>query len=343
LLPEAFLNLDRQTQQEIYLSVSRETGLTGPILEKDVWVCWTLNVLFSMPGALPMAFKGGTSLSKVFNAISRFSEDVDVTIAYAALDNSIDPFDIHLSRKARDRFSAKLRTDVAQHVDKVVAPHFRSTLAEEFGLGSERIECDDSNPETLFVHYPSAFDESGDYLASRIKIEFGGRNAIVPNETHVVQAYAAEHTRGLIFPQAKVQVLAAERTFWEKATLIHVACGRPLREDSSRQSRHWYDLDRLAQSDIGLRALADRDLLMDVVKVKKVFFNSATANYDACLEGGLELIPTGDNLIELEGDYAQMRAANMILGDVPDFADVVNRLGRLADSINQPRADTPSL
>ncbi len=341
--PEAFLGLDRQTQQEIYLSVSEKTGLTGPILEKDVWMCWTLNVLFRMPGALPMAFKGGTSLSKVFNAISRFSEDIDVTIAYEALDDSIDPFDTSMSRNARDRYSAKLTSEVARHVGDVVAPHFRSTLAEEFAFDFERIERDDANPENLFIHYPSAFDEAGDYLASRVKVEFGGRNAIVPNETHVVAAYAAEHTQGLIFPRAKVQVLAAERTFWEKATLIHVACGRPLREDSSRQSRHWYDLDRLAQSDIGKRALANRDLLVDVVKVKKVFFNSSTANYDACLAGGLALIPTGDSLTELKRDYFEMRAANMILGEAPDFDDIIDRLGRLANSINTPIEVTPAV
>jgi Nucleotidyl transferase AbiEii toxin, Type IV TA system len=335
LPPEAFLGLDRQTQREIYLSVSQKTGLTGPILEKDVWVCWTLNTLFSMPNALPMAFKGGTSLSKVYSAISKFSEDIDVTIAYKALDDSIDPFDTSTSRKARDRYSAKLKNEVARHVSDVVAPHFRSTLAEELAHDFELIELDDANPENLLIHYPSAFDETGDYLASRVKVEFGGRNAILPNETHLVQAYAAEHTTGLSFPQAAVQVLAAERTFWEKATLIHVACGRPLREDSSRQSRHWYDLDRLAQSDIGRRALANRDLLTDVVKVKKVFFNSSAANYDACLSGRLLLIPTGDSLTELKRDYSAMQAANMLLGAVPDFEDIINRLGQLADSINK--------
>lgn len=103
--PEAFLGLDRQTQREIYLSVSEKTGLTGPILEKDVWVCWTLNTLFSMPDALPMAFKGGTSLSKIYNAISRFSEDIDVTIAYEALDDSIDPFNGPSGRRPHSSMS----------------------------------------------------------------------------------------------------------------------------------------------------------------------------------------------------------------------------------------------
>lgn len=332
--PEAFLSLDRQTQQEIYLSVSEKTGLTGPILEKDVWVCWTLNTLFSMPNALPMAFKGGTSLSKVYNAISRFSEDIDVTIAYKALDDSMDPFDTNTSRNARDRYSANLKREVARHVSEVVAPHFRSILAQEIMFDFERIELDTANPENLFIHYPSAFDETGDYLASRVKVEFGGRNEILPSETHLVHAYASEHTAGLVFPQAEVQVLAPERTFWEKATLIHVACGRPFRGDTSRQSRHWYDLDRLAQSDIGKRALANRDLLADVVRVKKVFFNSSTADYDACLTGVLRLVPAGDSLTELERDYSAMQAANMILGDVPEFKEIIERLGQLAETIN---------
>lgn len=335
LPPESFLALDRGTRQEIYLATSGVTGLTGPILEKDVWVCWTLRALFSMPGALPMAFKGGTSLSKVYNAISRFSEDVDVTIAYDALDNSIDPFDAGTSGKARSRYSDTLKGKVAAHVTDVVASHMRTALADELGLKPDTVELDASNPENIFIHYPSAFDEAGDYLAHRVKVEFGGRNAILPNEGHTIRPYVEEHAHGLAFPQARVQVLAAERTFWEKATLIHVACGRPLRQDSTRQSRHWYDLDRLGQSAIGTRALTDRELLADVVKVKKVFFNSSTADYDACLKRGLRLVPTGDSLAALERDYSEMCDAGMILGEPPDFKDIIARLGSLAHAINE--------
>lgn len=335
LPPEPFLALDRQTRQEIYLATSGVTGLTGPILEKDVWVCWTLRELFSMPDALPMAFKGGTSLSKVYNAISRFSEDVDITIAYNALDDSIDPFDPSTSRNARSRYSDTLKGKVATHVTDVVAPHLRIALAAELGLPPDTVELDPGNPENVFIHYPSAFDEAGGYLAHRVKVEFGGRNAILPNEPHTIHPYVEEHAQGLAFPQAKVQVLAAERTFWEKATLIHVACGRELRHDSSRQSRHWYDLDRLAQSDMGARALADRDLLADVVKVKKVFFNSATADYDACLTGGLRLVPTGDSLTALERDYSQMCDAGMILGEPPSYMEIITRLADLAHTVNR--------
>jgi hypothetical protein len=334
LQPEPFLVLDRETRQEIYLATSGMTGLTGPILEKDVWVCWTLRELFSMPGALPMAFKGGTSLSKVYNAISRFSEDVDITIAYNALDDSIDPFNASTSRNARSRYSDTLKGKVATHVTDVVAPHLRIALAAELGLPPDTVELDPGNPENVFIHYPSAFDEAGDYLAHRVKVEFGGRNAILPNESHTIRPYVEGHAQGLVFPQARVQVLAAERTFWEKATLIHVACGRPLRQDSSRQSRHWYDLDRLAQSDIGTRALADRDLLANVVKVKKVFFNSSTADYDACLSGGLRLVPTGESMAALERDYSDMCDAGMILGDPPTFQAIMTRLTKLGQMMN---------
>ena len=334
LPPEPFLPLDPETRQEIYLATSGMTGITGPILEKDVWVCWTLRELFNMPGALPMAFKGGTSLSKVYNAISRFSEDVDITIAYNALDDSIDPFDASTSRNARSRYSDTLKGKVATHVTDVVAPHLRRAMATELGLPPDTVELDPGNPENVFIHYPSAFDEAGGYLAHRVKVEFGGRNAILPNEAHTIRPYVEEHAHGLAFPQARVQVLAAERTFWEKATLIHVACGRPLRHDSSRQSRHWYDLDRLAQSGIGTRALADRDLLGDVVKVKRVFFNSSTADYDACLSGGLRLAPTGESLAALERDYLEMCDAGMILGEPPNFKDIIARLRTLAGAIN---------
>ena len=201
-----------------------------------------------------MAFKGGTSLSKVYNAIFRFSEGVDITIAHNALDDSIDPFNQSSSRNARSRYSDTLKGKVATHVTDVVAPYTRGALDAELGLAPDAVELDPGNPENVFIHYPSAFDAAGDYLVHRVKVEFGGRNTIIPNEAHTIRPYVAEHAQGLAFPQAQVHVLAAERTFWEKATLIHAACGRPLRQDSSRQSRHWYDLDRLAQSDIGARS-----------------------------------------------------------------------------------------
>ena len=130
-------------------------------------------------------------------------------------------------------------------------------------------------------------------------------------------------------------VLVPSRTFWEKTTLIHVACNRSdPKLDADRQSRHWYDLALLANHDIGKAAIQNRGLLEDVVRHKNVFFRASYANYGACLSGGLRLIPKPSLLEALKSDYAKMIAAGMFDGEPPGFDPILNRLGKLEKEIN---------
>lgn len=298
-------------------------------MEKDVWICWVLQELFTMPGRLPMAFKGGTSLSKVYGAIRRFSEDVDVTVDYKSLDHSIDPFDAKTSRTAREKFTELLRTKLADHTKNVIRPHFENLVARLAEKPPKPIAISEDG-EKLFIPYPSRFgaDES-------VFLEFGGRNVIAPGEDHTLKPYIAAEVPNLQFPEATVRVLSAFRAFWEKATLIHVACNRPdAKLDADRQSRHWHDLALLADHKIGEASLADRALLEDVVKHKSVFFRASYAKYDACLSGGLRLIP-GEALQDaLRIDYAKMIADGMFEGEPPSFAKIVARLTKLEEEIN---------
>ena len=331
-MPDQFLTLSPEQRTDVLVAHAASTGRSAQILEKDVWVCWALDELFTMPGAFPMAFKGGTSLSKVHEAIDRFSEDVDVTLDYRHLDGSIDPFAASTSRKQQGSLSDRLRERVAEHIAEVVAPHLRARLASEFGLGPEAISADREN---VWVHYPSALEERDEYVKDAVKLEFGGRNSIDPNERHTVVPYLAVLST-MEFPSAAVTVLAPEMTFWEKATLIHAELNRSeFRSGSQRLSRHWYDLDQLAQRDIGRRALRDHSLLEDVVKVKKVFYRSGQANYDLCATGGLLLVPS-DKEVEksLQDDYDQMVSAGMFHGDPPKFSEILERLADLASRIN---------
>ncbi|WP_205736002.1 nucleotidyl transferase AbiEii/AbiGii toxin family protein [Acidiferrobacter sp. SPIII_3] len=235
------------------------------VLEKDVWVCWVLQTLFTMPGRLPMAFKGGTSLSKVFGAIARFSEDVDITLDYRGLDASFDAFAEGVSRNRLKKFSEDLKSCVRDHAHGVVMPHFQTVLAAEFDADAFRLEVSDDG-EQLRVHYPT-LESPGDYVGNSVLIEFGGRNITEPNEEHEVRPDIEKHVTGLKFPRSTVSVLSPARTFWEKATLMHVECQRDeFRVSASRLSRHWYDLAMLADQVHGQAAVADRALLADVVK-----------------------------------------------------------------------------
>jgi hypothetical protein len=158
---------------------------------------------------------------------------------------------------------------------------------------------------------------------------------ISPNEEHPLRPYISAELPELQFPEATVRVLVPSRTFWEKATLIHVACIRSdPKLDADRQSRHWHDLAVLADHNIGKIAIPDLQLLQDVVKHKNVFFRASYTNYEACLSGGLRLIPATPLLQALRVDYEKMIADGMFDGEPPTFDWIIARLHKLAKEIN---------
>lgn len=334
-MPDSFLHLPAAERSQILRTLAPQMNRSAVVLEKDVWVCWVLQHLFVMPGRLQMAFKGGTSLSKVFRAIERFSEDVDITLDYRGLDASIDPFQEGLSGRQLRKLSDELKGFVSDHAHGVVAPYFTELLENQFGAGVGRVELSEDG-EQLRVHYPSALVATDGYVSDSVLLEFGGRNITEPNEEHEVRPDISDFLPSLEMPVATVSVLAPERTFWEKATLMHVECNREeFRANAERLSRHWYDLARLADQAIGPRALSRRDLLVDVVKHKKVFYNAAYANYDACLAGELRLLPNAEVMPALQNDFNRMVSAGMFIGEPPSFDDIIERLSMLESEINR--------
>jgi hypothetical protein len=326
---ETFLQISPEEQAEILQTCAGKLGRRAEHLEKDVWICWVLQGLFTMPGHFPMAFKGGTSLSKVYGAIKRFSEDVDVTVDYKSLDQSIDPFDPKVSRTARDKYTELLKTKLAEHTKNIIRPHFENLVAQLTEKPPKPITISDDG-EKLFIPYPSRFG-----TAESVFLEFGGRNVISPNEEHSLRPYISAELPELQFPEATVRVLVPSRTFWEKTTLIHVACIRSdPKLDADRQSRHWHDLAVLADHNIGKIAIPDHQLLQDVVRHKNVFFRASYTNYEACLSGGLRLIPATPLLQALRVDYEKMIADGMFDGEPPTFDWIIARLDKLAKEIN---------
>jgi len=334
-MPESLLGLPPADQADVIRAVSAQTGRSAVVLEKDLWVCWVLRALFGMPDRKRMVFKGGTSLSKVFAAIDRFSEDIDLTIDYRDLDEDVDPFAEGLSNSQRDKIREHLGRRLAEHLQSVVAPYLRETLASQY-RGEPPIVIVDEGGEKLTISIRSQFAGAGNYVRDGVLLEFGGRNVIEPHQQHLIRPYLFGHVNTLELPSATIDVLAPERTFWEKATLIHAECnGRDAAiKGVDRLSRHWYDLSRLADHDIGAKALANRDLLINVVDTKKVIYRSAKAQYDDCTSGRMRLIPDGALLGALHEDYGAMIAAGMFEGLARPFDEIIARLEKLEQAIN---------
>ncbi|GGX45310.1 nucleotidyl transferase AbiEii/AbiGii toxin family protein [Saccharospirillum salsuginis] len=333
-MAEAFLELPAADRKDILQTAAAELGRQATVLEKDIWVCWTLQALFTMPNAHPMAFKGGTSLSKVYGIIDRFSEDVDITLDYRCFEDDFDPFSDSTSNSQIKRFSDRLKEYVREYAYDTVLPYLRAELSELPANEHYSVEVDETG-EKIWVSFPSVTEEADDYLKTQVLIELGGRNVIDPNERHGIAPYVAELTAELDYPSSEVVVLSPERTFWEKVTLIHVECNRgQLKENAERLSRHWYDLVMLNQHVSGQAAARNRDLLEDVVRHKKAFFRASYANYDACLESRLRLIPEDITLNGLRTDYEKMIDAGMMYRTPPSFDEIVESIRILERDIN---------
>ena len=157
-MPEPFLSLGAGERADILRTVAADARRSAVILEKDIWVCWVLDALFSMPDPHPMAFKGGTSLSKVYGIIDRFSEDVDVTLDYRAFDDGFDPFAEGASRAVTRRFRDRLEDRVASYVHDVVAPALDAAAGRLAADGRHAVQVGDDG-ETVRFAYPSAVEE----------------------------------------------------------------------------------------------------------------------------------------------------------------------------------------
>lgn len=333
-MSESYLTLSQKDQRQILraLSMNKNIKRDARLLEKDIWICWALGFLFKMPNRLPMAFKGGTSLSKAFRVIDRFSEDVDITIDYKAFDCE-DPFAEGVSKARIKNISDQIKTQVTEHIRSIVIPYYQH-IAEQLKENSPTVELDEDG-ETLHLHYPSVLQQKSAYVLDSVRLEFGGRNLVTPSNTQTITADIAEHTTGLTFPTAQAVVLSPEKTYWEKLTLIHSECNRPnFKGDANRISRHWYDIFMLSQHDIGKQAITNRELLTEVVKIKKIFYNSGFAKYDDCLNGGLRLVPNSDYITLLKNDFNNMVENKMFYDDQPNFNHIIDQLVCLEKKIN---------
>lgn len=313
-------------RRELFSEAAARLGMTPAVVEKDFWVTWALDRLFATPElARLLMFKGGTSLSKVYGLIERFSEDIDLILDWRILGGD-DP----LAERSRTR-QAELNEAINREAQAYIAgPLLASLVAALAGIGECRIGEDD--PHVIEVRYPAAFGDI--YLRPEVRLEIGPLAAWLPHEEGRISAYAAQAFPELFTKrETTVRTIRAERTFWEKATILHQEAHRP--EDSpqpARYSRHYYDLARMTASPVKAAALADRELLASVVEFKQRFYPRSWARYDLAVPGSLRLLPGEHVLAAVGADYRAM--SDMIFGQIPDFADIVTQLRALENEIN---------
>jgi len=218
-----FFSLPDSDRLDALNIVADASGRPPHLLEKDIWVVWALRHLFAGPDADHLVFKGGTSLSKAYSVIRRFSEDVDLTYDIRAIASDLigdAGTPLPASRSQEKKWSKEIRGRLTQWVDAEVVPRLRQDLGEQGLPATVRADGD-----KVFIDYSALTGGTG-YVAPAVMLEFGGRATGEPSEPRVVVCDAAAHLGEVIFPSATPQVMRAERTFWEKAAAIHVFCGQ---------------------------------------------------------------------------------------------------------------------
>jgi len=321
-------------------------GVANTIIEKDFWVCWTLKRLFGLQhkDTATLVFKGGTSLSKAFGAIRRFSEDIDLSFDRADLGytGERDPEKDGISKKKADKLIEALVSDVEQHIAEKLLPALTSEIVEQLGeptKGEWSLEIDADDAQTVNFHYPTVLPvadyEGMAYITPRVKLELGARGDPWPTEEKVIRSYAAQDYPDFFEePDITVTVLSAQRTFWEKATALHAEAHRPAETATPQYfSRHYYDLAMLLDTDDGKAAAADFKLLATVAKHKATFFRSGWASYNSAQPGTLRLMPSEQRIKDLRADYRAM-GAMMFDEKPPSFDEILAKIEKLQETIN---------
>ncbi len=325
---------DRRSALDVVASAE---GSSAHLLEKDVWVVVALDALFSTSFSKYLTLKGGTSLSKAWGAISRFSEDVDITFDIRAfapdLVEGADSEVLPKTRSQEKRWTRLIRTRLADWIQDQALPAVSKKLLESGFNASVSAEGD-----CLFIDYQQLYRES-DFVLPRVKIEFGARSTGEPHITKPVMCDAAAHLPDLVFPETRPTVMIAERTFWEKATAIHVFC-RQQRRRGERLSRHWCDLVQLDESGIVKNALADQELALSVAKHKAMFFRENDVerepiDYQAAVSGNLQLVPDDAALEVLRDDYTKMLDVGMLLDVGEPFEVLMEQCSEIEKRANR--------
>lgn len=331
------LYLLEQDQRKNFFEVAAyESQKPFAIIEKDYWVVWTLERLFDLPDLKShLTFKGGTSLSKIFGIIDRFSEDVDVSIerSFLGFDENKDPEKL-ASRSKQKALLDNISQSCSKYIQGKMLADLKASIAEKFGTEQGwQVSCDPDDSQTLLFSYPSISPKEG-YIRPFVKIEMGARAEHWPVSDHKVQSYAKAVLQEKIHePEVVVRVLDAERTFWEKATILHQYTHLPTEKPlPPRLSRHWYDFFKLLNSQIKEKALQKVDLLQRVANHKKVYFASGWANYDSALKGSLKLMPPERAVDGLERDYGLMKP--MFFGEIPDWKLILKTIEEFEKEFN---------
>ncbi|MHA4810929.1 nucleotidyl transferase AbiEii/AbiGii toxin family protein [Flavitalea flava] len=322
-----WLKLTNEQRLDTLFEVNRQTNLPLQAIEKDWWVTLALKATFQTPYEPYLLFKGGTSLSKSWNLVERFSEDIDMAIDRDLLGFSGNPTNSQikkLKRKACEFISTELRMAIEKQLLQLGVP------ADIYSLTAAKTIDPDKDPQQLFLRYESLLDTLP-YIKSEVQIEVGSRSLKEPWSNRPIHSlidvvYIDQSFAG---PNFKVPTVEPRRTFLEKAFLLHEEFMKPVEKiRSNRMSRHLYDLDMLMDTAHGINALEDKDLYQSIIEHRSIFNRLPGVDYNTHSKQTISFLPPANVIDAWESDYNSMRET-MFYGNTKPFPVIMERLKEL--------------
>lgn len=322
-----FYTIDKTEKATIFNAIANEKGMTPFAVEKDWWVSRTLDIIFQMEIAAYLVFKGGTSLSKAWKLINRFSEDIDL-----AIDRDFFGFSGDLGKNQRDRLRKK--------AGKYTTGIFFSDLQDAFrarGLKELRFKVmdngeSDQDPRIIEIYYPNIIPQPTAYVLPRVQIEIGCRSLREPFTFKRFGSLVDEHysDREFAEPEFEVPSVNPERTLLEKLFLLHEEFHRPKEKMRvNRLSRHLYDIYHLTRAGITEKAINDKELYETIVVHRHMFSRVSEVDYNLHHPHTLDPVPVAVKMAEWKADYAKMMEEMIYEEHKPSFDDLIDNLSVL--------------
>jgi predicted nucleotidyltransferase component of viral defense system len=327
-----FLNLTKLQQEQAINATAARKKIDPFMVEKDFWIVLFLNLLFHKSAiGSSFAFKGGTSLSKAYHAINRFSEDIDLIIDWRVLGYEVDEPWEKRSKTQQNKFNTEADQRAHDYIASTVLPELERVVRDE-GIAGVELSIREDEPETIDIMYPRLFSSS--YSLQSIRLEIGPLAAWTPATNQEVQSYISEE-----FPQiftdatTSIPTVEAKRTFWEKVVILHREANRGKTSLAYRYSRHYYDVYMLSLTEVKQEALSELGLLHDVVAFNQQFYPIGAAKFEEAVPDTIRLMPTAEQLVGLRKDYEAMSV--MFFGEPVTFDIVMAGIKYLEDEIHQ--------
>ncbi len=322
---KGLLSLSKEDQLLVFEQIRSATGMSVAVIEKDWWVTQTLRIIFAMDVAKSLVFKGGTSLSKAWGLIERFSEDIDL-----ALDRTFLGFDSEMTQSQVRKLREKSFSYISESFFPQLTSEFTKNGLKGVTLRLGEIKDHDQDPLMIEIYYPSIV-KPDQYVQPRVLVEIGSRSLREPFTLRSICSIIGEHSKGKPFADEPIEIptVNPERTFLEKVFLLHEEFQKPVEKIRVvRLSRHLYDLEKIMDTPYGKVVMEDKQLYHTIVEHRKTITRIRGIDYDNHSPDKIDFLPPKELMNDWKKDYETMQES-MIYGKSLQFEKLIERMEEL--------------